>query len=252
MHQNEWFQVWFFKNFLGRGSPSPLPIPLLDRAPSPDPSPALGGGVWGGGSVGFIGLRPRFGLHPQFSGALRPSSTRASPSILGRFAPSILASPLTFDWGPWFALPPKVNSWIRPWSLLHFFPARWVEACYNYTCFQERFPSDKSNYRPIALTCCCCKILESIVVDNLLQFLADHNLITRHQHGFLRCHSTVSNLLESVNDWSLSLSRRSSVDIVYIDFMKAFDSISHPKLIHKLSSYGIHGNLLFWIIAFPV
>ena len=51
MHQNEWFQVWFFKNFLGRGSPSPLPRPL----------PPL-----------FLGLRPRFGLRPQFSGASRP------------------------------------------------------------------------------------------------------------------------------------------------------------------------------------
>ena len=51
MHQIEWFQVWFFKNFLGRGSPSPLPRPL----------PPF-----------FLGLRPRFGLRPQFSGASRP------------------------------------------------------------------------------------------------------------------------------------------------------------------------------------
>ena len=103
-------------------------------------------------------------------------------------------------------------------------PDEWKHAIIT-PIFKKGSPSDKSNYRPIALTCCCCKILESIIVDNLLQFLADHNLITRHQHGFLRCHFTVSNLLESVNDWSLSLSRRSSVDIVYIDFMKAFDSI---------------------------
>ena len=83
MHQNEWFQVWFFKNFLGRGSPSPLPRPL----------PPF-----------FLGLRPRFGLRPQFSGASRLR--------LGRFAPSIRAPPSTFGRRTWFG-PPKINCWIR-------------------------------------------------------------------------------------------------------------------------------------------
>ena len=55
MHQNEWFQVRFFKKFLEMGSPSPLPRP---------PKPL-----------------------PRFRSGLRP---RASPSILGRFAPSIV------------------------------------------------------------------------------------------------------------------------------------------------------------------
>ena len=90
MHQNEWFRVWFFKNFLGRGSPSPLPRPL----------PPF-----------FLGLRPRFGLRPQFSGASRLR--------LGRFAPSIRAPPSTFGRRTWFG-PPKINCWIRhceDWSL---------------------------------------------------------------------------------------------------------------------------------------
>ena len=97
MHQNEWFQVWFFKNFLGRGSPSPLPRPL----------PPL-----------FLGLRPRFGLRPQFSGASRPR-LGLFPSILGHFAPSIRASPSTFDWGPWFG-PPK-NKFLDPPLQAHIF-----------------------------------------------------------------------------------------------------------------------------------
>ena len=60
----------------------------------------------------------------------------------------------------------------------------------------------------------------------------------------------MTNLIAYVNDWALFLSNRKSVVIAYIDFRKAFDSVSHPKLIHKLVSYGIHGNLLLWITFF--
>ena len=78
----------------------------------------------------------------------------------------------------------------------------------------------------------------------------EHHLINKHQHGFLKKHSTVTNLLESVNDWTLSLSRHNSVVIAYIDFQRAFDSVPHPKLLHKLVGYGIGGNLLFWLSSF--
>ena len=94
-----------------------------------------------------------------------------------------------------------------------------------------------------------CHSLESIIASDLIDYLASHNLINKHQHGFLKKHSTTTNLMESLNDWTLSLSNHKSVLIAYIDFQKAFDSVSHPKLLHKLSSYGIHGNLFLWISA---
>ena len=116
--------------------------------------------------------------------------------------------------------------------------------------FKKGCSSDPANYRSIALTCTCCKILECIVASEIICFLNSHNLITKQQHGFLQKHSTVTNLLESVNDWTFSLSNRKSVVIAYIDFKRAFDAVSHSKLIHKLAAYGIHGNLLFWIASF--
>ena len=84
----------------------------------------------------------------------------------------------------------------------------------------------------------------------MLVYLHSNRLITLAQHCFLKKHSTCSNLLESVRDWSVALNRRLSVDAIYIDFRKAFDSVSHPKLITKLISVGISGNLLNWITAF--
>lgn len=56
--------------------------------------------------------------------------------------------------------------------------------------------------------------------------------------------------MECVNDWSIELNFRNSVDIAYIDFQKAFDSVVHSKLCHKLRSYGVSGKLLDWISDF--
>ena len=65
-----------------------------------------------------------------------------------------------------------------------------------------------------------------------------------------RKHSTVTNLLQCTHDWALAVNCGHSFEAVYIDFARAFDSVVHSKLICKLSSFGISGNLLNWIAAF--
>ena len=132
---------------------------------------------------------------------------------------------------------------------LHDLPKEWKFSIITPK-FKSGSPSLPSNYRPIALTCTCCKILETIIAEELTDFLMSHNLITKSQHGFLKRHSTSTNLIESLNSWTLSLSNHKSVTVAYVDFQRAFDSISHPKLIHKLTSYGVSGNLLHWIKSF--
>ena len=78
----------------------------------------------------------------------------------------------------------------------------------------------------------------------MLAYLLDNQLISRQQFGFLSKCSTCTQLLDCVNDWALSIRNRDSVDVIYFDFTKAFDSVSHPKLIHKLQVYGFCGRLL--------
>ena len=119
---------------------------------------------------------------------------------------------------------------------LHELPNEWKFSIITPK-FKSGSPSLPSNYRPIALTCTCCKLLETIIADELTDFLLTHKLITKSQHGFLKRHSTTTNLLESLNSWTVSLSNRKSVTIAYVDFQRAFDSISHSKLLLKLSSY---------------
>ena len=84
--------------------------------------------------------------------------------------------------------------------------------------FKKGQTCDPGNYRPISLTCVFCKIMETIIKDNIITYLLANNLITKHQHGFLAKHSTCSQLLECINDWSIALNVRNSVDIIYIDF----------------------------------
>ena len=57
-------------------------------------------------------------------------------------------------------------------------------------------------------------------------------------------------LLESLNDWTLCLQTKNQVTVVYIDFSKAFDVVSHDKLFARLHSYGIRGALLVWLQNF--
>ena len=74
--------------------------------------------------------------------------------------------------------------------------------------------------------------------------------ISSQQHEFLAKHSTCSQLLETVNAWSIALKNSNIVDAVYFDIAKAFDTVSHAKLIHQLQAYGVHGNLLSLITDF--
>lgn len=113
--------------------------------------------------------------------------------------------------------------------------------------FKKGLACELNNYRPISLTCTCCKIMETITKNQMLEYLLLNNFISKHQHGFLSKHSTCSQLIECTNDWTLALRCRNAVDVAYIDFSKAFDSVCHNKLYVKLQSYGIDGKLLSWI-----
>lgn len=169
---------------------------------------------------------------------LKPKTGGGPDGLAALFLKNVagtLASPLAFLYNKSFEL-----------STL---PTIWKTAVVT-PVFKKGSPSLASNYRPISLTCIACKVMESIIKDKLIAYLLENSLITRQQHGFLAKHSTCSQLLECVNDWSIELNLRHSVDVAYIDFQKAFDSVVHSKLCYKLKSYGVSGKLLDWISDF--
>ena len=86
--------------------------------------------------------------------------------------------------------------------------------------------------------------MESIIKDELMRYLLSKQLINKHQHAFIQRHSTVTNLLECTYDWAVFMQDRESVDVIYVDFSRAFDSVVHRKLLLKLESFGLRGLLL--------
>ena len=110
--------------------------------------------------------------------------------------------------------------------------------------------SDTSNYRPISSTSVCCKLMERIVVSDMLNYLKNRSFISKQQHGFLSKRSMATNLLASLNDWTISSENATHQTVAYIDFAKAFDNVCHSKLITKPRHYGISGDLLQWISDF--
>lgn len=109
-----------------------------------------------------------------------------------------------------------------------------------------------NNYRPVSLTSTCCKTLEHVLTKHLTEFLEEHKLMAEQQHGFRRGFSTVTILTEVSHFISQILDDRGQVDIIFLDFRKAFDKIPHPKLLHKLSTILQNDELINWIAAYLI
>ena len=111
-------------------------------------------------------------------------------------------------------------------------------------------PHAPSNYRPISLTCVLGKCLERIVKSAIQCHLDKLNLLSSAQHGFQKGRSCVTNLLLARESWAASIDRGLHLDVIFVDFSKAFDKVPHPRLLLKLQSYGVCGQVLTWIAEF--
>ena len=106
------------------------------------------------------------------------------------------------------------------------------------------------NYRPVSLTSQIVKLIEHLFQDHLLKLVGRNKTIGCHQHGFQNRCSCISQLLECLNDWTNNYDQSTGTDVIYLNFAKAFDTVPHKRLIHKLRAYGIKGKVLNWIQSF--
>jgi hypothetical protein len=125
-------------------------------------------------------------------------------------------------------------------------PAEWKTANVS-PIFKSGDKSKPSNYRPISLTSQVCKVMERVINEKMKNYIARKNVISKDQYGFMPGLSTKTNLLTFWNKVTARLESNESCDVVYFDFAKAFDTVPHGPLIHKLEKNGITGRLLIWI-----
>jgi len=110
--------------------------------------------------------------------------------------------------------------------------------------------ANPENFRPISLTSHIVKIFERIVRDKLIEFLESNDLLNSFQHGFRHGRSCLSELLAHFDEILKHLNEGNDVDVIYLDFAKAFDKVDHKLLLKKLRLLGISGKVYEWIESF--
>ena len=128
-------------------------------------------------------------------------------------------------------------------------PNDWKNAAVT-AIFKKGTKSDPGNYRPVSLTCVTCKILESCVRDQIVSYFMENNLYADCQHGFRKKRSCVTQLIQVMDEFTEMIDRGENIDVIYLDFRKAFDSVPHERLLQKLLGYGICGEIQSWVRAF--
>ena len=126
------------------------------------------------------------------------------------------------------------------------FPSEWKKAKVA-SIYKKGSKSNCSNYRPISLLSIPSKIVEHLICSQLNTYLTANSLLSEHQWGFRTQRSTEDAILYMTEKWREALDSGKVIGVLFIDFRKAFDSVSHEILLRKLSACGIAGDLHTYI-----
>ena len=120
----------------------------------------------------------------------------------------------------------------------------WKE--WNITLTNKCSKTDVRHYRPVSLTSVLGKVMESFIRDHLVDHMTKNLLFCEAQHGCVLGRSCMTQLLITLELWTEILDSGVSLDCIYVDFKKAFDSVPHQRLLSKRDAYGIGGPLKAW------
>ncbi|KAK4830434.1 hypothetical protein QYF61_011142 [Mycteria americana] len=125
-------------------------------------------------------------------------------------------------------------------------PADWRLA--NVTpIFKKGRKEDPGNYRPVSLTSVPGKLMEQIILSAITRHVENNQGIKPSQHGFRKGRSCLTNLISFYDKVTRLVDEGKAVDVVYLDFSKAFDTVSHSILLEKLAAHGLDGCTLRWV-----
>ena len=132
--------------------------------------------------------------------------------------------------------------------LLHSYcPPEWKESVVIPIYKGKGDRTSTCNYRPISLVNCFSKMFEYIVSNHIRSYLHNCALFLPNQFGFVEGKGITEQYLECLDLWCLSVNSHSGLHCVYFDIAKAFDTVSHSKLLYKLRCIGFSNEIIDWI-----
>lgn len=151
----------------------------------------------------------------------------------------------------------RYSEWVAKYLLILFqnslekgvVPKEWKVAKI-IPVFKSGDKKNVSNYRPISLTCQCCKLLEHIISRHIYDYVEREKILAASQHGFRKGLSTITQLLEITHDFGQVINNRGQVDVLFLDLSKAFDRVPHNKLLLKLNHILQSHKLVKWLTSY--